>query len=279
MTSNYEVTILDLLDAWADATTYASPLIEGYVADVEALGGTVSLDQLELLRAFLYDPYDNGAGSTLRVGEFIEDFHLIWIPLCSFAGITVPVVGSPLTNTGFVSGDLSTAGLQGDGTSYLTTALTLNQLSCVDFSFFAGVDLSVLTSAFLAGAYDGSGKDVFAVYHNHTFPAIAYSTTANFLTSAPGGTLPWTSGVVGTINSSATDRRTYAGLTNLTTLTASLPGPWTTVLPIRLFNRWTGAGATSNLLNFVCIGRSLTSAKRIALTNALIDLKNGMETL
>lgn len=96
---------------------------------VQSAGGTVSSDALLVLDQAVTSTY-NG----LVFADYSSKFRYCWIPLSAgINGIIVPLIGNNFTNNGFVSGDWDvSSGLQGDGTSSLSTGIAVNQVSTFD---------------------------------------------------------------------------------------------------------------------------------------------------
>lgn len=117
-----------LLKAGVVAGAYGT-LTNDYETRVIASGGTLSTAAKNVVEAFFYSQYNNGAGGTGRVADFSSSFALLWAPVSNFAGVIVPLLGADLTNSGFVSGDWDVqTGLLGATNKFLNTGVAGNSL-------------------------------------------------------------------------------------------------------------------------------------------------------
>lgn len=103
------------------------PITQEYAHRVSQVGGRVprSTVALKVLDTLLYGQYNNGAGGTGSVSEFLHLFAVLWSPLSNFAGTVIPIIGPTFTNVGHVAGDWNLAdGFLGNTSSHLDTNTT-----------------------------------------------------------------------------------------------------------------------------------------------------------
>lgn len=110
-------------------------ITEAYESAVVAASGTLSAEAKDLVQDFLYSSYSDGSSGTGAVADFSSKFAYLWLPVSTFAGVIVPVIGNNFTNVGFISSDyVITAGLRGDNSSILRTGYILASASQDDNS-------------------------------------------------------------------------------------------------------------------------------------------------
>jgi hypothetical protein len=248
-----------------------------YRSNVEAEGGTVSERQIQILDDLLYKEYDDGLGGTGRVStDVLKDLNYFWYPLSdNFSGALVCLKGSN-TNVGFVSGDYHPAyGFVGDGTSYLTTSVELQDLDANNCTALASCS-SVVEGGnieVILGALSGSSfLDLYVQPTQNIFGRIGLNTTG---AAAPRSS---SEGVYVIDRSSSTDFKLLEGASELSSNTSLSDVTFDGITtPIDIFAR-NNAFISSMVCRGAAIG-ALSTRQINILVNALNDADSARELI
>jgi hypothetical protein len=250
------------------AGTDINPQVLNYAERVRLSGHLVSLQYTKVLNTFLTASYSDGFGGDGTVFEFIEKFDLLWIP-GSFGEITIPLIGTDLTNEGFSQNEFQlTTGLQGNLTSTLLTSIKMSDLDPSDSHISCGADVGSIPSFRpVIGAYDGE-----------SFIGLAREATATAICEFGNAKIRFTNtntSSLFTMNLTENDTLRYYHNSTLKDLPGSLATRSSSSLPIRLFGRSepTFVRHGSHSSGFASIGKALTVQEINVLSNAVLAFR------
>ena len=263
------------------------PEARDWATRVTANGGSVGSSTLKAVDTFCrsIDAASGLRAAILRCNLFCgNNLEAALVPLYRGSSLAGTQLGNTTdTNSNFVSGDFSSTGLKGDGTTkYLSTGVTPNllpSLSSVHFSF-SGTSLETTGDRIVIGIFDGSQNNLYTM-------DLAQATTSRRGARIASGTVIGEASPTATSEShmlstrrSNTDLETYrAGVSLATSSTSSTPSGSTRAFTVFAISQSTSpsiAAYTAARLRMYSIGSGMTTAQVLSFSNAVSALNTAL---